>query len=589
MTAIIPIDELDVVAVLGDVQLAGELRELSPVFRRRHGRDVIVWPERIEDKRVIATEVGPDVLAEAVGARAASMVADPIAARGANWALVAAGEGRVRYLNRNDLWASERSRLRDWLSQALGRWHEGDREAAIDLFDRAFMGSRRGLVAAVVRAGAARCSGDAAWAEMCFDDLERTIEYQGAAMLACRTNALWGELPHQSLLTELFDEARRGFDERMVAERVFEIPVPARAKQLAVAFALYRRLRPDVSARLPTALVSEAVAGEPSAADAIAGKLAADADWLRCVSQAQHDVVSEKDAVARAQLTDLTRFARTLYSLEVSADQRDRRIRWTSFCRVTAGADSFLDTVPWRAGERLADEVRRRLGYNGGSIDGFRRFAEEQAGVFIGSMDQFDGYDCAAAVPRNTPPCVFVQRRNAATSDEMLRVRFAVAHELGHLLSDRHVTSRWVCSTLGHDRADTEKRANAFAAYFLAPRHAVRALVPSLPEIDSADFYVAVQRVREEFGLSSIAAGEHLRNCHNDHALGRLPDGVRIRLSSRLANQPTRIHEDGDVQSENESALPLREGRYRTLVETLRRAGVLDDNRAASLIEPATL
>jgi Zn-dependent peptidase ImmA (M78 family) len=407
-------------------------------------------------------------------------------------------------------------------------------------------------------------------------------------MLACRTNALWGELPHQSLLTELFDAARRGFDERMVAERVFEAPVPARAKQLAVAFALYRRLRPDVSARLPTVLVSEAVAGEPSAAEAIAAKLAEDADWLRCVSQVQRDVVSEEDAAARAQLTDFTRFARTLYSLEVSADQRDRRISWTSFCRVTAGADSFLDTVPWRAGERLADEVRHRLGYDGERIDGFRRFAEEQAGVFVGSMDQLDGYDCAAAVPRNTPPCMFVQRRNTATNDEMLRVRFALAHELGHLLSDRHDTGRWVCSTLGHDRADTEKRANAFAAYFLAPRHAVRALVPSLPEIDSTEFYVAVQRVREEFGLSSIAAGEHLRNCHNDHALGRLPDAVRNKLASMLANEPTRIHEGGDVESENESASSLRKGRYRRLVEMLRRAGVLDDNRAAALIEPAT-
>jgi Zn-dependent peptidase ImmA (M78 family) len=234
----------------------------------------------------------------------------------------------------------------------------------------------------------------------------------------------------------------------------------------------------------------------------------------------------------------------------------------------------------------LADEVRHRLGYNGGRIDGFRRFAEEQAGVFVGSMDQFDGYDCAAAVPRNTPPCMFVQRRNAATNDEMLRVRFALAHELGHLLSDRHDTGRWVCSTLGHDRADTEKRANAFAAYFLAPRHAVRALVPSLPEIDSAEFYVAVQRVREEFGLSSIAAGEHMRNCHNDHAMGRLPDAVRSKLASMLANEPTRIQEGGDVESETESAFSLREGRYRTLVETLRRAGVLDDNRAAALLEP---
>jgi hypothetical protein len=175
VTVTIPIDELDVVAVLGDVQAAGQLRELRPVFQSRNRRNVIVWPERIEERRVIATEVGPDVLAAAVDAHAASMVGDPIAAQGATWALVAAGDGRVRYLHRNDLWTSERNRLRDWLSQALGRWHEGDREAAIDLFDRAFLGSRRGLVAAVVRAGAARCSGDAAWAEMCFDDLERTI------------------------------------------------------------------------------------------------------------------------------------------------------------------------------------------------------------------------------------------------------------------------------------------------------------------------------------------------------------------------------------------------------------------------------
>lgn len=587
MTAIFSIDQLEVVAVLGDHLPTSDLRQLEPVFRRRDLPDRIVWPERIERAHVVATEVGSEVLATAVAAGAAVMLATTVAARGSDWALLAAVDGGVRYLRRDELWAREHSLMRDALSRAIHAWHDDDRELSIDLFDRAYLVSRRAVVATVLRAGASRLSGDSEWADMCFADLERTLEYQGTAMLSCRANALWRDLPHQALIAELFDEARRGFDERAEADGTFEPPVPPRTKQLAVALALYRRLRPAASARLPSKLVIRAVAGEPNAADAIAATLAADDVWQHCVEQAgvaegaaQADV---SDALARAQLEDLGRFARTLYTLEISSDERDRRTSWTSFCRVTAGVDTSLDAVPWRAGERLADEARRRLGLNGDPIGGLRRFAEEQAGVFIGQMARLDRYDCASSVPRNTPPCVFVEQISAPRTDEMLRGRFAVAHELGHLLADRHAAPGWVCSTTGHDRADIEKRANAFAAYFLAPRHAVLALVPNLPTIESPAFSEAAQLVRARFGLLPVAAGEHLRNCHGEHVLGGLPSAVRQRLAHQLADQPTDVHEDDDESSQD---LPLRQGRYRVLVDRLTGAGVIDAERATSLLEP---
>lgn len=83
----------------------------------------------------------------------------------------------------------------------------------------------------------------------------------------------------------------------------------------------------------------------------------------------------------------------------------------------------------------------------------------EKAGVFIFYCNfEEDHIDGVSLQTQNSPPCIFL---NANQPND--RIRFTLAHELGHLILHKYAPS-----------IDMEEEANEFAAEFLIPTEAVQ-------------------------------------------------------------------------------------------------------------------
>ena len=86
--------------------------------------------------------------------------------------------------------------------------------------------------------------------------------------------------------------------------------------------------------------------------------------------------------------------------------------------------------------------------------------------------------------------------------------RFTLAHELCHIFFDRshakrlsHVSGPWTSGRV-------EKRANAFAALFLATPHALERALGENVSPDRA----MIERLAASFGIGARALREHMRN-----------------------------------------------------------------------------
>jgi Zn-dependent peptidase ImmA (M78 family) len=86
--------------------------------------------------------------------------------------------------------------------------------------------------------------------------------------------------------------------------------------------------------------------------------------------------------------------------------------------------------------------------------------------------------------------------------------RFTIAHELGHILFDRTRARRIAHSSGPWAAPSIEKRANAFAAYFLMPPHLIRRYLTTSDEINEGDIRSLAQRLH----VSDTALVEHLYN-----------------------------------------------------------------------------
>lgn len=86
--------------------------------------------------------------------------------------------------------------------------------------------------------------------------------------------------------------------------------------------------------------------------------------------------------------------------------------------------------------------------------------------------------------------------------------RFTLAHELCHILFDRtrakrlsHMSGPWTSGRV-------EKRANAFAALFLATPHALERAMSQFSDLHE----IAIERLASKFGIGKVALREHLLN-----------------------------------------------------------------------------
>ncbi len=92
------------------------------------------------------------------------------------------------------------------------------------------------------------------------------------------------------------------------------------------------------------------------------------------------------------------------------------------------------------------------------------------------------------------------------------RQRFSLAHELYHLFYDNNMVT--VCSKTIGNSDETEKKADAFAAYFLMPRAALTETTDRLLGKHKGGLTIQdIIRIEQYFGVSHQTAVYQLNNC----------------------------------------------------------------------------
>ncbi len=167
--------------------------------------------------------------------------------------------------------------------------------------------------------------------------------------------------------------------------------------------------------------------------------------------------------------------------------------------------DSEAWSRPYEEGYRLAEDCRDELGIEPDqtSVDMKAVLAKLSVEAVEEALDTGTIRGVAVA-GRDFAPAILVNTTSLYNNNEVGK-RFTLAHELCHILYDRtrakklsHLSGPWAS-------ARTEKRANAFAAMFLAPPSAIRKkLADTTPQ--------AVHALAGEVGMSMTALVEHLYN-----------------------------------------------------------------------------
>lgn len=160
---------------------------------------------------------------------------------------------------------------------------------------------------------------------------------------------------------------------------------------------------------------------------------------------------------------------------------------------------------PYEEGYRLAEDCRDELGIEPDQVFVDMEAVLEQLGISVVAQEfETNAIRGVAVAGEAYAPAVLVNTTSFYNKNDAGR-RFTLAHELCHILHDRtrarklsHLSGPWAS-------ARTEKRANAFAAMFLAPPSAIRQRLTAItPE--------AVRQLAGEVGMGVIALVEHLYN-----------------------------------------------------------------------------
>ncbi|MCZ7584980.1 MAG: XRE family transcriptional regulator [Deltaproteobacteria bacterium] len=129
--------------------------------------------------------------------------------------------------------------------------------------------------------------------------------------------------------------------------------------------------------------------------------------------------------------------------------------------------------------ESLARDIRHHIGIPDGPIRNLSEYLEARQIIVVPcclGMEIFDGYSVILRLRHRSFPLIFV---NTLTPPD--RVRFTIAHELGHLLlHDGYVPEK-----------EREREANAFASEFLMPTPLISPQLSSLsiPKLEQLKFY----------------------------------------------------------------------------------------------------
>jgi len=181
----------------------------------------------------------------------------------------------------------------------------------------------------------------------------------------------------------------------------------------------------------------------------------------------------------------------------------------TELLELTDSIDIAVEGLPWEQGYELAEQVHQALGESAGSyvdvdtVLGALRVSTQSLALTDARLR-----GVAIAGPQHQPAAVHNEShpRNMSTEGR----RFTLAHEFCHLLIDRRVGRKLAVASGPWAPIDVEKRANAFAAYFLMPPHLVQAQIAALAEPLGTPS--GIRAVAHALGTSPRATLEHLYN-----------------------------------------------------------------------------
>ena len=238
----------------------------------------------------------------------------------------------------------------------------------------------------------------------------------------------------------------------------------------------------------------------------------------------------------------------------------------------------------WRAGYRLAIEARQALDIGLQPITSMRELVEHRLGIPVVQVALPP--EIAGATISSHGKRGIVLNITGRNEDVWIR-RTTLAHELGHLLYDPEER----LSSVRVDRYDqierdarredelpdqVEQRANAFAVEFLAPREAVKEVVPN-PSFASA---ASIEQVMLKFGIGRAAARFHVGNTWWGQA--ELP------AESTIQATPTddqKAAEDFTLSYFQPMVTPdQRRGRFATLAAEAVDAGLITEDTAAQYL-----
>lgn len=164
--------------------------------------------------------------------------------------------------------------------------------------------------------------------------------------------------------------------------------------------------------------------------------------------------------------------------------------------------------------EVLAKKVRQAVGAHNEPISSLRAFSARLGVIAFLTDLGTDAVDGLMWRERGAAPCIAANV--AARGGTGTAIRMTFAHELCHALFDRPKAGAiGILEQRTEDAVGREKRANAFAAYLIAPRVAV---LESLARLGcrSGDLPTAqhLRSLAQEFGMGIEAMAYHLVNCH---------------------------------------------------------------------------
>jgi Zn-dependent peptidase ImmA (M78 family) len=163
---------------------------------------------------------------------------------------------------------------------------------------------------------------------------------------------------------------------------------------------------------------------------------------------------------------------------------------------VELGTSYEPEGLPWEQGYDLADRVREAMpawDSAAGGID------QEVSGLGI-TIDTIELTDprirgVSVAGPQHRPAILVNTSHPRNESPE--GTRFTLAHELCHLIVDRHVGRKLAVASGPWAPLEIEQRANAFAAYFLMPPDQVQAVVANLDQPLASEPHTAERWARD--------------------------------------------------------------------------------------------